>query len=116
MGGPTEYFLKINCNEKMLIVWTPPFLYLYIKIPSARSVKHQKQVPILNFAVEIKMSFFGHHHHHHHNQDAPAAPPQNHPVRIYSKAAENYSLTIRNGEVVLAPANPRDEYQVFLFF
>lgn len=98
----------------MLIVWTPPFLYLYIKIPSAQSVKHQKQVPILNFAVEIKMSFFGHHHHH--NQDAPVAPPQNHPVRIYSKAAENYSLTIRNGEVVLAPANPRDEYQVFLFF
>ncbi|XP_020275636.1 ricin B-like lectin R40C1 [Asparagus officinalis] len=57
------------------------------------------------------MSLFGHHHHHH-NQDAPAAvPPQHHPVRIYTKAAENYSLTIRNGEVVLAPANPRDEYQ-----
>ncbi|ONK65149.1 uncharacterized protein A4U43_C07F34190 [Asparagus officinalis] len=58
------------------------------------------------------MSFFGgHHHYHHHNQDAPVAPPQHHPVRIYTKAAKDYSLTIRNGEVVMALANPRDEYQ-----
>ncbi|KAJ6812120.1 ricin B-like lectin R40C1 [Iris pallida] len=70
------------------------------------------------------MNPFGHHHHHHHHQPAPAAgqvyPPQQyvneeltrHPtVRIYTKAEENYSLTVRNGEVVLAPANPRDEYQ-----
>lgn len=33
-------------------------------------------------------------------------------VRVYTKAAENYSLSIREGKVVLVPANPRDEYQV----
>ncbi|KAM0953865.1 putative ricin B-like lectin [Dioscorea sansibarensis] len=32
-------------------------------------------------------------------------------VRIYTKADENYSLSIRDGQVVLVPANPRDEYQ-----
>ncbi|PKA66964.1 hypothetical protein AXF42_Ash004454 [Apostasia shenzhenica] len=68
------------------------------------------------------MSFFGHHHH---REDVPppAYSPASHPVpydgeftrnptvRIFTKAEENYSLTIRDGEVVLAPANPRDEYQ-----
>ena len=32
-------------------------------------------------------------------------------TRIFSKAAESYSLTARNGNVVLAPANPRDHKQ-----
>lgn len=32
-------------------------------------------------------------------------------VRIFTKADVNYSLSVRNGEVVLAPVNPRDEYQ-----
>lgn len=58
------------------------------------------------------MSFFGHHHHHHHNTEVAPPQQQQHTVRIYTKAQEDYSLTIRNGEVVLAPANPRDEYQV----
>jgi len=39
-------------------------------------------------------------------------PTVNPTMRIYSKAAEDYSLTVRNGNVVLAPANRRDEYQV----
>ncbi|KAM0870513.1 hypothetical protein ACQ4PT_039957 [Festuca glaucescens] len=37
--------------------------------------------------------------------------PPVHAVRIFSKASEDYSLTARNGTVVLAPTNPRDEYQ-----
>ncbi|XP_010921290.1 ricin B-like lectin R40G3 [Elaeis guineensis] len=41
---------------------------------------------------------------------APAAPRQP-TVRIFTKAEENYSLSIRDGNVILAPANPRDEYQ-----
>ncbi|KMZ71010.1 hypothetical protein ZOSMA_18G01080 [Zostera marina] len=32
-------------------------------------------------------------------------------VRIFTKADENYSLTIRDGEIVLAPADPDDEFQ-----
>ncbi|KAL7595403.1 hypothetical protein Lser_V15G28744 [Lactuca serriola] len=32
-------------------------------------------------------------------------------VRFYSKIKTNYSLTIRNGEVVLAPTNPSDHHQ-----
>lgn len=35
-------------------------------------------------------------------------------VRVYTRAAEDYSLTVRNGDVLLAPANPRDEYQVII--
>ncbi|XP_019429645.1 PREDICTED: uncharacterized protein LOC109337183 isoform X1 [Lupinus angustifolius] len=32
-------------------------------------------------------------------------------VRVVTKAAPNYSLTIRHGKVILAPSDPRDEYQ-----
>ncbi|KAL6896855.1 hypothetical protein ACP4OV_007427 [Aristida adscensionis] len=32
-------------------------------------------------------------------------------VRVYCKAGEDYSLTVRNGTVCLAPTNPRDEFQ-----
>ncbi|KAK8928977.1 hypothetical protein KSP39_PZI017615 [Platanthera zijinensis] len=49
----------------------------------------------------------------------PAAPAasgsyagsNNATVRVYTKAGENYSLSIRDGAVVLAPTNPRDELQ-----
>jgi hypothetical protein len=33
-------------------------------------------------------------------------------VRIYCKAGDEYSLTVRNGTVCLAPTNPRDDFQV----
>lgn len=36
--------------------------------------------------------------------------------RIFCKAAESYSLSIREGQVVLVPENPRDEYQVEFVF
>ena len=67
------------------------------------------------------MSFF--HHHHHNQQNPPANPPPPRPtpfdgemirnptVRIFTKAEEDFSLTVRDGSVVLAPANPRDEFQ-----
>ncbi|RLN34292.1 uncharacterized protein C2845_PM03G16570 [Panicum miliaceum] len=32
-------------------------------------------------------------------------------VRVYCKADEGYSLTVRNGTVCLAPTNPRDDFQ-----
>ncbi|GJN10649.1 hypothetical protein PR202_ga28761 [Eleusine coracana subsp. coracana] len=51
--------------------------------------------------------------------DSPAAGPGNfsfagvpvHTVRVYSKAGEDFSLTVRNGTACLAPTNPRDDYQ-----
>ena len=33
-------------------------------------------------------------------------------VRVLCRAGEDYSLTVRNGAVCLAPTNPRDEFQV----
>lgn len=32
-------------------------------------------------------------------------------VRVFTKAKEDFALSIRDGKVVLAPANPRDEHQ-----
>jgi hypothetical protein len=61
---------------------------------------------------------FGHGHQHH-----PAPPPagggyppapmaQHEPTfKIFCRADEAYCLTIRHDAVVLAPTNPRDEYQ-----
>jgi len=37
-------------------------------------------------------------------------PPQP-TVKVYCRANPNYAMTIRDGRVVLAPANPKDEYQ-----
>ncbi|KAH7677588.1 Dynamin GTPase protein [Dioscorea alata] len=51
-------------------------------------------------------------HHASHESHNSAASIRNQPtVRVYTKAEENYSLSIRDGKVVLARANPRDEYQ-----
>lgn len=35
-------------------------------------------------------------------------------VKVYSKAEPNYNLTIRDGKVILAPADPSDEAQVLI--
>jgi hypothetical protein len=32
-------------------------------------------------------------------------------VKVYCRANPNYAMAIRNGKVVLAPANPKDDYQ-----
>ncbi|CAA0813327.1 hydroxyproline-rich glycoprotein family protein [Striga hermonthica] len=45
------------------------------------------------------------HHHHHHKEDELSNKP---PVKMYCKADPGYALTIRDGKVVLAPADPSD--------
>ena len=52
------------------------------------------------------MSWFGHHHH---NQPAPPASGPNQVFKIFCRANDNYCLAVRDGAVVLAPANPKDE-------
>jgi hypothetical protein len=41
---------------------------------------------------------------------APPVPT----VKVYCRANPNYAMTVRNGKVVLAPANPKDQYQASL--
>jgi hypothetical protein len=62
------------------------------------------------------MSMFGLGHHGHHGQNPPAYPPagggpQQPTFKIFCKADEGYCLTVRDGNVVLAPTNPRDHHQ-----
>jgi hypothetical protein len=47
-------------------------------------------------------------HHSHHKEDELNNKPS---FRMYCKAEANYSLTIRDGRVVLAPADPTDPCQ-----
>ncbi|KAJ1297333.1 hypothetical protein BS78_01G367400 [Paspalum vaginatum] len=59
---------------------------------------------------------FGLGHHGHHGQNPPAQHPAqggaHQPTfKIFCKADEGYCLTVRDGNVVLAPTNPRDEHQ-----
>jgi len=55
---------------------------------------------------------FGFGHHGHHGQNPPAHGGVHQPTfKIFCKADEGYCLTVRDGNVVLAPANPRDEHQ-----
>ncbi|CAA0840123.1 hydroxyproline-rich glycoprotein family protein [Striga hermonthica] len=50
-------------------------------------------------------------HHHHHHKDELSNKPS---VRMYCKADTNYALTIRDGKVVLAPADPSDPRQQWI--
>ncbi|XP_059647284.1 ricin B-like lectin R40G3 [Cornus florida] len=52
-------------------------------------------------------SFLHHHTHHEGGSDLADKPA----VRVFSKAEENYSLTIRDGKVVLARSDPSDQFQ-----
>lgn len=65
----------------------------------------------------------GHHHsflHHHSHSDSTPAPfpalSGKPTVRFFCKAEPNFSLTIRNGKVVLAPSDPSDQFQVSIYF
>uniref|UniRef100_J3MP80 Ricin B lectin domain-containing protein n=1 Tax=Oryza brachyantha TaxID=4533 RepID=J3MP80_ORYBR len=55
----------------------------------------------------------GHHHGQHQPAPPPAGPPQQHEptFKIFCRADEGYCLTVRHDAVVLAPTNPRDEFQ-----
>ncbi|PIA48723.1 hypothetical protein AQUCO_01400942v1 [Aquilegia coerulea] len=64
---------------------------------------------------------FTHHHNTSHEPSAAAGSGYGNPgdelllhkptVRVYSKADTGYSLSIRDAQVVLAPSNPRDDFQ-----
>ncbi|CAI9769150.1 unnamed protein product [Fraxinus pennsylvanica] len=58
---------------------------------------HQHHPPLPSFS----------HQHSHHSSEVANKPS----VRVYSKAETNYSLTIRDGKVILAPSNPSDPFQ-----
>lgn len=51
-------------------------------------------------------------HHVAHQSGSVAALSNKRTVRVVTKAAPNYSLTVRYGKVILAPYDPTDEYQV----
>ncbi|KAG2639133.1 hypothetical protein PVAP13_2NG633400 [Panicum virgatum] len=53
----------------------------------------------------------GHGHHHHGHQQPPPAPHDQTLFKILCRADEGYCVTVRHGAVVLAPTNPRDEFQ-----
>lgn len=52
---------------------------------------------------------------HHHSNPAVSDLSNKPTVRIVTKAASDYSLTIRDGKVILAPYDPRDEHQVISY-
>lgn len=50
------------------------------------------------------------HRHTHHGSSATVSS-NTRTVRVFSRAAPNFSLTIRDGNVILAPSNPSDDCQ-----
>ncbi|XP_028790078.1 ricin B-like lectin EULS3, partial [Neltuma alba] len=50
-------------------------------------------------------------HHHTHHETSATVSSNRRTVRVFSRAAPNFSLTIRDGNVVLAPSDPTDDYQ-----
>ena len=53
---------------------------------------------------------------HHQTPQNPTSDLYNKPTyKIFSKAEPNFSLTNRDGHVILTPSDPSDEFQVFFF-
>ncbi|POO00331.1 Ricin B, lectin domain containing protein [Trema orientale] len=49
---------------------------------------------------------------HHHTHQGPSSELSGKPtVKVFSKAEPNFSLTIRDGKVILAPSDPSDDFQ-----
>ncbi|RDY02174.1 Ricin B-like lectin EULS3, partial [Mucuna pruriens] len=48
---------------------------------------------------------------HHVSHKVPTAPSTKPTVRVFTKADPNFSLTIRHGQVILAPSDPANDYQ-----
>ncbi|XP_058078311.1 ricin B-like lectin R40G3 [Magnolia sinica] len=78
--------------------------------------------PVQHVAHEVRPEFgreSSEHHHrhnpfsfiHHHGHEGGSEGPKKRTVRVYCKAEQNYSLTIRDGKVILARADPNDEFQ-----
>ncbi|EMS66642.1 hypothetical protein TRIUR3_14708 [Triticum urartu] len=65
---------------------------------------------ITHALLAAEMFGFGHHH----KDQAPPASGPNQIFKIYCRASEDYCLAVRDGEVVLAPVNPKDETQHWL--
>ncbi|XP_047310216.1 ricin B-like lectin EULS3 isoform X2 [Impatiens glandulifera] len=87
---------------------------------SSSSVHHVSHDPPPHTEIPQPAS---HHHRPHfpsfHHDDNKLPEPSSEfsskpPVRVYSKAETNYSLTISQGKVVLTPSNPSDPYQQWI--
>ena len=70
------------------------------------SITLQSTVLVVN---PEKMFGFGHHH-----KEAPASSGPNQIFKIFCRASEDYCLAVRDGAVVLAPVNPKDDTQHWL--
>ncbi|KAK2362188.1 ricin B lectin R40G3 [Trifolium repens] len=89
--------------------------------PAPPSVPDHSSTPFPNSTVHHVSHETTHHphfptnvHHTNHEVQLPTAPPlsSNKPTfKVVTKASPNYSLTIRRGEVVLAPSDPSDQHQ-----
>ncbi|URD81937.1 hypothetical protein MUK42_19178 [Musa troglodytarum] len=55
--------------------------------------------------------FFRHHHHGEEHGSSAGGRSSPRTVRVYTKADPNYALSIRDGDVILAPNDPNDPYQ-----
>ncbi|KAL2491406.1 hydroxyproline-rich glycoprotein family protein [Abeliophyllum distichum] len=92
--------------------------------PQVTNVHHSSHIggaeyppppPIVSHQSENNPRHHQHHphfpstvHHDSHENSKFANKPS---VRVYSKAETNYSLTIRDGKVILSPSNPSDPFQ-----
>ncbi|KAA8519063.1 hypothetical protein F0562_016163 [Nyssa sinensis] len=74
---------------------------------SASSVHHVSHEPSPEHHYRPHLPSFLHHHTH--NQGSGLADKPS--VRVFCKAQTNFSLTIRDGKVILGPSDPSDQFQ-----
>ncbi|KAF7801504.1 ricin B-like lectin R40G3 [Senna tora] len=93
----------------------PPRVPAYAPPPDSTAatvhhVSHEVDSYETHHAHRPHMPSFVHHHSHEESSDDSYGSNKR-TVRVFPKAAPNFSLTIRNGNVILAPSDPSDGYQ-----
>ncbi|KAI4356945.1 hypothetical protein L6164_000924 [Bauhinia variegata] len=88
----------------------PPPRPVYSPANTTASVHH------VSHEVDQSETYHGYRPHlpsfsHHKNDDISSHFFNKPTFKVYCQANPNYSLTIRDGEVILAPSNPSDEFQ-----
>ncbi|GJS84104.1 ricin B-like lectin R40G3, partial [Tanacetum coccineum] len=84
----------------------PPPHHAYPPPPPV--IHHVSHEPSHHHVPHVPPVIINHHHTDHYEKKYTDDKPT---VRVYCKAKTDYALTIRDGQVVLAPSNPSDPHQ-----
>ncbi|KAK4272296.1 hypothetical protein QN277_020872 [Acacia crassicarpa] len=90
----------------------PPRVPAYAPPPGSTASVHHVSHEVETYESESHRPHFPSFiHHHTHHESSATGSSNKRTVRVFSRASPNFSLTIRDGNVILAPSDPSDDCQ-----